>query len=138
VGFTIRTAEVAGASGVVVTGEHGRDARSRASHVSMGADRLLPVIWQADRASVLDALRESGSTLVGIEDVGEKAPWEVDLKGPVVLLAGNERSGLDPELLARCDRVVRVPMAGFVPSYNLQAAISAVASERLRQLTAQS
>lgn len=134
VGFTIRTAEVAGAAGVVVTGEHGHDARSRASHVSMGADRLLPVVWSRRRNAVLDAVCESGSSLVAIEDVGAHAPWEVDLTGPVVLVAGNERSGLDDEVLAACERVVRIPMAGFVPSYNLQAAISAVACERLRQL----
>jgi 23S rRNA (guanosine2251-2'-O)-methyltransferase len=62
----------------------------------------------------------------------------VDLTGAVVLLVGSERDGLSDALLARCGAVVRVPMAGFVPSYNLQAAISAVAAERLRQLALQS
>jgi tRNA G18 (ribose-2'-O)-methylase SpoU len=51
-------------------------------------------------------------------------------------VVGGERDGLAHELLAQCDAVVRIPMAGFVPSYNLQGALSALAAERLRQLGA--
>jgi 23S rRNA (guanosine2251-2'-O)-methyltransferase len=103
----------------------------------MGADRLLPVLWE-ETATALDCAARHGHRAIAIEDVGERAPWQVDLTGPVVLLVGSERDGLGEALLARCDAVVRVPMAGFVPSYNLQAAISAVAAERLRQLALRS
>ena len=48
-------------------------------------------------------------------------------------MIGGERYGISPELLERCDAVLRIPMAGFIPSYNLQAAMAAVAIERLRQ-----
>jgi 23S rRNA (guanosine2251-2'-O)-methyltransferase len=53
-----------------------------------------------------------------------------------MLVVGNEREGLPRSLLDRCDSVIAVPMAGFVPSYNVQAALSIVAAERLRQLEA--
>jgi tRNA G18 (ribose-2'-O)-methylase SpoU len=56
------------------------------------------------------------------------------LRGPLVCLIGNERSGIAREILDRCQAVVRIPMAGFVPSYNVQAAMAAIAVERLRQL----
>jgi 23S rRNA (guanosine2251-2'-O)-methyltransferase len=133
VGFAVRTAEVSGADGVIVDAAFNHEERTRVSHVSMGADRLLPVLWHAT-ATALDAAARHGHRVIAIEDVGDRAPWQVDLTGPLVLLVGSERDGLDDTLLGRCDAVVRVPMAGFVPSYNLQAALSAVATERLRQL----
>jgi tRNA G18 (ribose-2'-O)-methylase SpoU len=133
VGFALRTAEVSGADGVVVDAAFNHDERTRVSHVGMGADRLLPLLWEPT-ASALDCAARHGHRAIAVEDVGERAPWQVDLTGAVVFLVGGERDGLGQALLARCDAVVRVPMAGFVPSYNLQAAISAVAAERLRQL----
>jgi tRNA G18 (ribose-2'-O)-methylase SpoU len=53
-----------------------------------------------------------------------------------VCLIGGERGGLPQAVLARCHAVLRIPMAGFVPSYNVQAAMAAIATERLRQLAA--
>lgn len=136
VGYAIRTAEVSGAEALIVDGPGFNHAdRSRASHVSMGADRLLPVLY-ATTAEVLHAARLRGHRIVALEDAGTKAPWEVVLTGPIVLLAGGEREGLDAETLDMADDVVRIPMPGFVPSYNLQAALAAVASERLRQQAA--
>jgi 23S rRNA (guanosine2251-2'-O)-methyltransferase len=137
VGFAVRTAEVSGADGVVVEAAFNHDDRTRVSHVSMGADRLLPVLWHAAEPTLALAERR-GYRAIAIEDVGTRAPWEIDLTGPVVFVVGSERDGLGASLLARCDAVVRIPMAGFVPSYNLQAAISAVAAERLRQLATRS
>ncbi len=132
VGFAIRTAEVSGCEGVIVDADFNHEQRSRVQHVSMGADRVMPVLWEPT-ATVLVAAARAGYRLIALEDSGQRAPWEIDLTGPVVLLVGNERAGLAAEVLSRCDAVVRLPMAGFVPSYNLQAALSAVALERLRQ-----
>jgi tRNA G18 (ribose-2'-O)-methylase SpoU len=60
----------------------------------------------------------------------------MDLAGPVLFVVGGERHGIPAEVLAECDDVIRIPMLGFIPSYNLQAAMAAVASERIRQLSA--
>jgi tRNA G18 (ribose-2'-O)-methylase SpoU len=117
----------------VIDARFNHQARARAAHVGMGADRLLPVIY-ADSAQTLEAARSASRRIVAIEDAGRRAPWEVDLTSDVLLVIGAEREGIAPELLAACDEVVRIPMAGFVPSYNLQAAMSIVAGERLRQL----
>ena len=57
----------------------------------------------------------------------------VSLARRAVLVVGGERHGIPPELLERCDSVLRLPMAGFVPSYNLQAAMAMVVGERRRQ-----
>ena len=132
-GFALRTAEVSGAQGIVIDARFNHQARARAAHVGMGADRLLPVIY-ASAADALTAARAAGRRIVAIEDSGARAPWEVELASDVLLVIGAEREGIPPEVLAACDEVVRIPMAGFVPSYNLQAAMSIVAGERLRQL----
>jgi tRNA G18 (ribose-2'-O)-methylase SpoU len=135
-GFVIRTAEVSGAQGVIVAGQFNHDERGRIAHVSMGADRLLPVLYERSD-TVFARAADHGFRIVALEDVGARAVFEVDLRGDVLFVVGGERDGLGPELLAACHEVVRVPMAGFVPSYNLQAAVSALAAERLRQLHAQ-
>lgn len=133
VGFAIRTAEVSGATGLIVDGAFSGAQRSRARHVSMGAHRLLPVLY-AESGAVIEVAKSVGRAVVAIEDVGAVAPWEVDLTGEVLIVLGNERSGLSESVLAAADATVRIPMAGFVPSYNLQAAMTAIATERLRQL----
>jgi 23S rRNA (guanosine2251-2'-O)-methyltransferase len=133
VGFAIRTAEVSGADGVVVDSPLNHQDRSRAAHVTMGADRMLPVLWESTEQTLL-AARRHGKRVIAMEDVGDRAPWQVDLTGSIVLVIGAERDGIGEAVLSRCDAVVAVPMAGFVPSYNLQAALSAIAAERLRQL----
>ena len=58
----------------------------------------------------------------------------MDLTGPVLLIVGGEVRGVHEVLLDACESVVRIPMLGFIPSYNLQAAVAIVAGERLRQL----
>ena len=133
IGFAIRTAEVSGADGIVVDTALNHDDRSRVAHVTMGADRMLPVLWESTERTLALA-QQNGRRVVAMEDVGDKAPWQVDLTGPIVLIVGNERDGIGKDVLYRCDAVVSVPMAGFVPSYNLQAALSVIAAERLRQL----
>jgi tRNA G18 (ribose-2'-O)-methylase SpoU len=131
-GYAIRTAEVSGAAAIFLDAALDAGARRRALRASMHAERFFPVHW-LPWDEVVAAARAAGRRLVAVEDVGRRAPWEVDLRGPVLLAIGGERHGIAPALLAACDEIVRVPTAGFVPSYNLQAAMAAVAAERLRQ-----
>ena len=131
-GFAIRTAEVSGAAGVFLDTAFDHAKRREALRASMRADRFLPVLWR-DTKEVLDAARDAGRRVIGIEDVGSRAPWQVKLVGPVLFVVGGEADGIPESALARCDDVVRIPMAGFIRSYNLQAAVASVASERMRQ-----
>lgn len=132
-GFAIRTVEVAGADGVVVDSTFATNQLRRAAlRASIRADRYLPVLWERAEDTVEAALA-AGRRIIGIEDVGERAPWEVDLTGAALFIVGGEQEGIPEPLLHRCHAVVRLPMLGFIPSYNLQAAVAAVAAERLRQ-----
>lgn len=133
VGFAVRTAEVSGADGVIVDAQFNHEQRGRVDHVSMGATRLLPVVYATTEAT-LQLAKQRGICCVALEDVGSQAPWEVDLRGPTICVIGNEQSGITDPVLAQCQHKIRIPMAGFVPSYNVQAAMTAIAVERLRQL----
>ncbi len=133
VGFTIRTAEVSGADGVIVDSDFSKSDRDQALRVSMGAHRFLPVHWDSAEAA-LEGAASAGKQVLALEDVGDRAPWEVDLTKPSLLIVGNERHGLPETILHRCHTILRIPMRGFVPSYNLQAAVAALCAERLRQL----
>lgn len=132
-GFAVRTAEVSGADGVIVDARYNHAERARIDHVSMGASRLLPVLF-ASTEETLERAADSGVRCLAIEDVGSEPPWRVDLRGPVLCVIGSEREGIESALLKRCHASIRIPMAGFVPSYNVQAAMAAIAVERLRQL----
>jgi len=134
-GFAIRLADVSGAAGIVVDGAFGHDGRREALRASMRADRFLPVFWQP-AAETIALAHEHDRQVWAVEDTGDAAPWEVDLTRPSVLVVGGERDGIPPAILAECDAAIRIPMRGFIPSYNVQAAMAIVAGERLRQLGA--
>ncbi|MDE0953461.1 MAG: hypothetical protein OR994_02175 [Candidatus Poseidoniales archaeon] len=132
IGFCIRTAEVSGASAVIIDAELNNQERSAAKRASMKAHRFLPVHWTSGLNAIMMA-KEFGFRIISVEDVGESAPWDIDLTGDIVLIVGGERNGISSEILAESDEIVRIPMSGFVPSFNLQAPLSAVAIEAQRQ-----
>lgn len=132
-GFAIRTAEVTGAAGVFAESALLHEGRREAVRAAMRADRFMPLFWE-EALPVIERARAHGRTVLAVEDVGERAPWEADLAGRPLLVLGGERHGIPQEVLAACDAALRIPMAGFIPSYNLQAAMAIVAGERLRQL----
>jgi len=134
IGFCIRTAEVSGADAVIIDGQLNNQERSAAKRASMKAHRFIPVFWRNAIESINSA-KQAGFRIIAVEDIGEKTPWEVDLTGNVILIVGGEREGISDEVLSSVDEVIRIPMTGFVPSFNLQAPLSSVAIESQRQRT---
>jgi len=132
VGFILRSVEVAGAAGVVLANDWEGTQRMEALRVSMRADRFFPVIESEAVAATL-AARRAGRRIVAMETTGTKPPWEVNLVSPTLLVIGGETSGIPNEILAAVDDVVRIPTPGFIPSYNVQAAVGMLLGEWLRQ-----
>ena len=132
-GFAIRLAEVSGAHAVFVDGAFLHEGRREALRASMRAERFLPVFWEP-ALGVIGSARAAGRRVLAVEDVGTRAPWQVDLCEPLLLIVGGERHGIPRELLDVCDGAIAIPMRGFIPSYNLQAAMAIVVGEHLRQL----
>ena len=135
-GFAIRTAEVSGANAVVLNVAKTHEERRTIRRASMRADRFIPVVY-SDTDAILQSAKDHGVRLIAAEDVGEAGPWDEDLTGDVMLVVGAERDGVRPEVLEAADAVVKLPMDGFVPSYNLQVAVSVLAVEALRQRESQ-
>ena len=93
IGFCIRTAEVSGASAVIVDAELNNPERSAAKRASMKAHRFIPVHWTPG----LDAIKmakKSGFRIIAVEDVGTSAPWDVDMTGDIILVVGGEKNGI--------------------------------------------
>ena len=132
IGFCIRTAEVSGADAVIIDAELNNQERSAAKRASMKAHRFLPVFWTSGIDSILMA-KEHGFRIISVEDVGDSAPWDIDMTGNIVLVVGGERNGISEKILELSDEIIRIPMSGFVPSFNLQAPLSYVAIEAQRQ-----
>jgi len=135
-GFAIRTAEVSGADAVLLNVSKTHEERRTIRRASMRADRFIPVVYTSTD-DILKAAKVHGFRIVVAEDVGEQGPWDEDLTGDVILVVGAEREGVSQPVLEAADAVVKLPMDGFVPSYNLQVAVSVLAVEALRQRESQ-
>ena len=131
-GFGIRTIEVSGADAVVLNISRTHQDRRTIRRSSMRADRVIPVVY-SDTTSIINVAKKNNFRIIAAEDVGTIEPWNADLTGNVLFVVGAEREGVSQEVLEACDEIVRLPMDGFVPSYNLQVAISVLAVEALRQ-----
>jgi TrmH family RNA methyltransferase len=131
-GFGIRTIEVSGADAVVLNISRTHQDRRTIRRSSMRADRFIPVVY-SDTKSIINEAKKNNFRIIAAEDVGTVEPWDADLTGNVLFVVGAEREGVSQEVLEACDEIVVLPMDGFVPSYNLQVAISVLAVEALRQ-----
>ncbi len=132
VGYILRACEVAGGAGVVLDTDWGEAQRTEAFRVGMRAERFLPVL-EGRAEGALESARRAGRRVLAVETSGRVAPWETDLSGSPTILVGGEATGLPARLLEAADEVVRIPTAGFIPSYNVQAAVGVVLGEWLRQ-----
>jgi tRNA G18 (ribose-2'-O)-methylase SpoU len=131
-GFAIRTAEVSGADAVVLNVMKTHEERRTIRRSSMRADRFIPVVYETTEA-IIEAARKHSVRIIAVEDIGTHGPWDENLTGDVLLVVGAEKEGISQPVLDAADACVLLPMDGFVPSYNLQVAVSVVAVEALRQ-----
>ena len=131
-GFAIRTAEVSGADAVVLNVSKTHEERRTIRRASMRADRFIPVVYSTSE-DILAAAKSNQVKIIVAEDTGKVGPWDVDMTGDVLLVVGAEKLGVSLLVQDAADEIVILPMDGFVPSYNLQVAVSVLAVEALRQ-----
>ncbi len=134
IGTITRTADGAGAAAVVTFGAQSADPFDpKAIRASMGSSFSVPVVELGKTELALRMLRERGLKLVGASDKGTVALWDAPLDSPTVILLGNERAGLPPNVLEKCEAVVRIPLVGHADSLNVAAAAAIFAFEAVRQ-----
>lgn len=134
VGTIARTADGAGATALAVCGHGGVDPfHPRAIRASMGSLFALPILTLGTASDAIGKLHAHSLRIVAAAGSGEQMLWEVPLTGPVAIMLGNERTGLPPEVLAACDVVARIPLAGSADSLNVAAAAAVFLFEAVRQ-----
>lgn len=132
-GALLRTAEGAGAQGVVVASAGSCPLSATVSKASAGADAYLKVARSDRLDRVLGELADEKIQVVATVPDGELNYWQVDWKRPSVLVLGAEGSGISESVLRRCTVRVRLPMLGQVQSLNVAASAAAVLYEAVRQ-----
>ena len=132
-GAICRSAEVAGASGVVIPDRRAAAVTPATCKASAGAVEHLAVARVTNLADWLAGAKEAGAWIYGASAGAERAYTEVDWKGRAVLVMGSEGEGLRPRVASTCDELVSIPRLGRVESLNASAAAAAILFEAVRQ-----
>lgn len=135
-GAIIRSAEVAGAGGVVVPERRSAPISAAATKASSGATELVPIARVSGMPSAVAEVKRAGVWCVALDPRGELRPWEFDFTQRVCIVVGGEGPGVHRLVKERCDARVRLPVAGHVQSFNASAAAAAVLYEVMRQRSA--
>ena len=132
-GAVIRSAESVGASGVVIPNK--RSARVEASTYksSAGAVAYMPIAQTANITSALERLKKSGFWVCAAIEQSANELWDVNLKGKIAMVFGNEHEGISRLVLESCDMAGKLPMMGSIESLNIAQAATACMYEWLRQ-----
>ena len=133
VGAIIRTADAAGAHGVVRQARHAASLDGAAARASAGAVAHVRVATVVNVARALEQLAASGIWTVGLAGDAPEPYDVIDFKVPTAFVLGAEGAGLRRLVRERCDRLVSIPMRGFVSSLNVSAAAAIVLYEAVRQ-----
>jgi len=132
-GAIMRSAEGAGADGVILPERRSAGLTEAVYEVSAGALEHLRVARVPNLAQTMDELKKLGIWLVGAEAGGEGQFFEFDYAMPVGLVLGSEGKGLRPLIKKKCDRILSIPMRGKVNSLNVASAASVFLFEVVRQ-----
>jgi 23S rRNA (guanosine2251-2'-O)-methyltransferase len=132
-GAVARSAEAAGAAGLVIPERRAAEVTAAACKASAGAVEHLEIIRVRNLADWLSTAKEAGFWIWGAEAGADTAPWDVDLSGSTVIVLGGEGKGIRPRVAAACDGLVGLPLAGLVDSLNVSAAAAALVFESVRQ-----
>ncbi len=132
-GAVCRSAEFAGAAGVVIPERRSAELTAVACKASAGAIEHLRVARVRNLADWLAEAKDAGFWIWGADADAPAAPWEVDLTGATVLVLGGEGKGIRSRVAAACDGMVALPRRGAVESLNVSAAATALLTEAMRQ-----
>jgi 23S rRNA (guanosine2251-2'-O)-methyltransferase len=132
-GAVARSAEFAGAAGLVIPERRAAEVTAAACKASAGAVEHLSIARVRNLADWLAEAKAAGFWIWGADPGASSRPWDVDLSGPTVLVLGGEGKGIRPRVAAACDGLVALPGRGEVDSLNVSAAAAALLFEAVRQ-----
>jgi 23S rRNA (guanosine2251-2'-O)-methyltransferase len=132
-GAVCRSAEGAGATGVVVPAHGSAVVTPAVARASAGAVEHLPIAVVTNLARYLDEVKGPHLWIVGAAGDAQTTMWDADLAGGVALVLGAEGKGLRPLVRRTCDLLVSIPLAGVVESLNVSVAAGLLLYEARRQ-----
>jgi 23S rRNA (guanosine2251-2'-O)-methyltransferase len=135
-GAVIRTAEAAGAAGIVLPDRRAAEVTAAVGRASAGAVEHLPVARVRNLADFLAAAKQTGAWVYGAAADAARPYTDVDWTGRVVLVLGSEGKGLRPRVRDACDDLLRIPSQGRVGSLNVSAAAAILIYEAVRSRAA--
>lgn len=131
-GAIIRTANLAGAHGVIIPKRRAVGLTATVAKTSAGALNYTPVAKVTNLAKTMEELKEKGLWFV-CADMGGESMYRLNLTGPIGLVIGNEGEGVGRLVKEKCDFVASIPMKGQIDSLNASVAAGVLAYEIVRQ-----
>ena len=131
-GAIIRTANLAGAHGVIIPKHRAAGLTAAAVKASAGAINYTPVAKVTNLAATIEDLKKRGLWFV-CADMGGDVMYRVNLTGPIGLVVGNEGDGVSRLVREKCDMTASIPMQGQIDSLNASVAAGVLAYEIVRQ-----
>jgi 23S rRNA (guanosine2251-2'-O)-methyltransferase len=132
-GAILRTADAAGADGVVIPERRAVGVTATVTKASAGASEHLPVAKVTNIARTLEDLKSKNLWTVGLDERGKQAYDSIDYNMDCAIVLGAEGKGLHDLVARKCDYLVSIPMLGKVPSLNVSVAAGVVLYEVVRQ-----
>ena len=132
-GAVIRTADAAGAHGVIIPKRRSAGLTAIVGKTSAGAVAHVPVARVPNLPALLKELKEEGVWVFGAAMGGATPLYQADLKGPAAIVIGSEGAGLGRLVKESCDFTVSIPMLGRINSLNASAAAAVLLYEAVRQ-----
>ena len=131
-GAIIRTANLAGAHGVIIPKRRAVGLTATVARTSAGALNYTPVAKVTNMATTIEDLKKRGIWFV-CADMGGESMYRLNLTGPIGLVIGNEGEGVSRLVKEKCDMVASIPMKGDIDSLNASVATGVLAYEIVRQ-----
>lgn len=131
-GAIIRTANLAGAHGVIIPKHRAVGLTATVAKTSAGALNYTPVAKVSNLGQTIDQLKKEGLWFV-CADMGGEVMYRLNLKGPIGLVVGNEGDGVSRLVREKCDFIASIPMKGDIDSLNASVAAGVLAYEIVRQ-----
>ena len=132
-GAIMRSAECAGAHGVIIPKRRSVGLTATVAKASAGAMEYMKVARVTNINNAINDLKEKGVWIFGAAGEGSVPMYQADLTGPAAIVIGNEGDGLSQLVRKNCDMLVHIPMAGRISSLNASAAASILLYEAVRQ-----
>lgn len=134
-GAIIRSAECAGAHGVIIPKRRSVGLTATVAKTSAGALEYMKVAKVTNIVSAIEELKQKGVWVFGTAAEGSVPMYQADLKGPAALVIGSEGDGMSRLVQKSCDMTVHIPMKGQITSLNASASASILLYEAVRQRT---